>query len=375
MSVQINGDDLKFGVITDNHMAGGTYNNITIPVENIIGGGPTGPTGATGAASTGPTGSVGATGVTGATGRTGTTGPTGSTGPTDYWVTDLTGGIHVPDQIVVGDGSWAEAGASKRYILFKGTDRSGLRITTSNYSNGTKIYIANRLTGAGVDYIILYDANLVSLGAPLFPGDYYVTITNNADIRGFNCTQMYIGIGNTGPTGPTGATGATGAAGSVGATGVTGANSTVAGPTGPTGVTGPTGESGIVALAANANTVPQWFKFTKTYTDLMVGASGHLNSYVLTTLPAGSIVHATKVCHTIQFSGGTISAYNLAMGSASVDGVNAVDNIAAVHIVSGGATADQVSTLNLVLSVQTSGDDIVNATSGSVDAWALISAA
>ena len=59
MSVKINGTDLKNGIITDAHMAGGTYENIHIPLANVIGGG--------------------------GTGGTGTTGPTGATGPGIIW--------------------------------------------------------------------------------------------------------------------------------------------------------------------------------------------------------------------------------------------------------------------------------------------------
>ena len=53
MSVKITGIDLADGIITDAHMAGGTYENILIPNEHVIGGG------AGGTGSTGPTGATG----------------------------------------------------------------------------------------------------------------------------------------------------------------------------------------------------------------------------------------------------------------------------------------------------------------------------
>ena len=82
MSVKINGTDLKNGIITDAHMAGGTYENIIIPAAHVSGGG------------------VGATGPTGGVGPTGGRGPTGSAGPTGYGAN-----IQFYDNVLVGIGA------------------------------------------------------------------------------------------------------------------------------------------------------------------------------------------------------------------------------------------------------------------------------
>ena len=58
--------------------------------------------------------------------------------------------------------------------------------------------------------------------------------------------------------------------------------------------------------------VPRWIKVTKTYTDL--AAASLTNNIEVYSLPAGNVIHATKLKHSASFTGGTIASYTLSVG-------------------------------------------------------------
>jgi len=203
MPVQLKGSDIEDLTITNADMSTGTYTNIFLPVENIIGGGATGPTG--------PQGPVGMSFTIVATKPT----------ALDF-VNDTTGFGAIPGQF-------------------------GMVVSDPGDPDNARLYLWN---GANWTYVVDM-SGLTGIAGPTGPqGPTGATSTVP---------------GPTGPQGPTGATstvqGPTGPSGPQGDTGPTGATSTVEGPqgiqgvTGPTGPIGPEGGSGVMIITNFDHTV------------------------------------------------------------------------------------------------------------------------
>jgi hypothetical protein len=136
---------------------------------------------------------------------------------------------------------------------------------------------------------------------------------------------------------------------------------------------------------------PSWIKITKTYTDFSIAASN--NTITIYTLPAGGVIIATKVKHSVVFSGGSIAAYLL-------DGIGVGGNTGKFYGTGFNMTQPVFPTTGLVssslaptnaalliesqtttsaitasVSVTGSGALLNQATQGSVDIWLLVSIA
>src|ERR1700687_2575339 len=76
----------------------------------------------------------------------------------------------------------------------------------------------------------------------------------------------------------------------------------------------------------NASNVPQWTKYTVTYTQL--AAAAFTNNVILFSLPAKSMVTNVIVKHSTPFTGGLLTAYSISVGI----GTNPVKYAAAFNV-------------------------------------------
>lgn len=163
--------------------------------------------------------------------------------------------------------------------------------------------------------------------------------------------------------------------------------------------TGPGGTGGTVTVplvatkwtnpatlpAATPAGVPQWVKVTKTFADFATAAT--TNTITVYTLPAGGIVHNTKVKHTAAFGGGAIGSYTL--NGVGVTGATTkygpflkplggapASTDGSVHYPSGQITAEnQAATTAVTATVTSTGANLNAATAGSLDVYLLVSVA
>jgi streptogramin lyase len=134
----------------------------------------------------------------------------------------------------------------------------------------------------------------------------------------------------------------------------------------------------LVALDAQAALTPFWVKQTIGHAALSAAAIG--NSVELFSLRAGGVIHAVKVKHSAAFTGGGISAYTLSVGvigdldrySPAFDVFQAPGNT--VQQVSGIiGTEDHGAAVSIRLAAISTGDNLDQATAGSVEVWTLVS--
>jgi hypothetical protein len=125
---------------------------------------------------------------------------------------------------------------------------------------------------------------------------------------------------------------------------------------------------------------PGWVKITKTYTDLSAAATS--NDIELYSLPAKASILAGIIKHTVQFSGGSISGYNVSVGvsGSSVDILNTTIVSAAVADTTftkssffGPKMYDFGAAKSIRLFATSTDDDLDAATAGSVDVYLLVS--
>jgi hypothetical protein len=123
-----------------------------------------------------------------------------------------------------------------------------------------------------------------------------------------------------------------------------------------------------------------WTKYTVTYLDLAAAAT--TNDVDLFTLPAGGVIHGVKIKHSTAFSGGAISAFTVSVGitgtlakyASAFDVFQAVGNTAQ-QISSTVGTENHGASTSIKIAATSTGANIDQATSGSVDVWAMWSVA
>lgn len=135
----------------------------------------------------------------------------------------------------------------------------------------------------------------------------------------------------------------------------------------------------VAAISSTSSYIPQWTKYTKTYSDL--SAAANTNSITLLTLPIKGVIHGIAIKHSAAFTGGAIASYAVAVGisgdttkfatwfnvfQAPGNQVGQASNVG-VGIENFGATT------TVLLSATSVGGLLNAATAGSVDVWVLSS--
>lgn len=119
---------------------------------------------------------------------------------------------------------------------------------------------------------------------------------------------------------------------------------------------------------------PTWTKYTVSYTDLSNAAT--TSTYTLFSLEAKGRIHEVVAKHSTSFSGGSISAYTIEVGPSgdSDKYLKTFDVFQAT-----GPDKDHVnpgiesftSSTNIIVTALSTGDNLDQATQGSVDIWVL----
>ena len=73
-----------------------------------------------------------------------------------------------------------------------------------------------------------------------------------------------------------------------------------------------------LTAGSQAPVVPAWIKVTKTFADFAAAATS--NTITLFTLPAKGLIHEVFAKHTVQFGGGSLTAYTMRVGVPGNDG-------------------------------------------------------
>lgn len=122
----------------------------------------------------------------------------------------------------------------------------------------------------------------------------------------------------------------------------------------------------------------QWTKYTKSYTDFSTAATS--NEISLATLAAATVVHGVMIKHSTAFSGGSITSFEVSVGP-SGDATKYVDSFDVDQTVASSAflsaqmqeIEDFAATSVLAVQAVSVGDDLDQASAGSVDIWVLSS--
>lgn len=125
---------------------------------------------------------------------------------------------------------------------------------------------------------------------------------------------------------------------------------------------------------------PRWVKATRTYAQLAAAAT--TNDVEVYSLPAGGVIHAVKIKHSVAFSGGSISAYTVSVGITGnltkyASAFNVFQAVAdtTFQLSSSFGSEDHGAATSIRLAATATGDDLDQATQGSVDVWILVSEA
>lgn len=141
-----------------------------------------------------------------------------------------------------------------------------------------------------------------------------------------------------------------------------------------------TGSSGTNPAAIG--NVPQWVKVGAALGFGAFSTAGTSNAITLFTLPAGGVIHATKIKASTAFGGGAISAYTLSIGpsgnatkyASAFDVFQAVSNTAFQLSSVTGSENNGAGTIIQVTATSTTAN-LNAATAGVVDVFALLSIA
>lgn len=136
-----------------------------------------------------------------------------------------------------------------------------------------------------------------------------------------------------------------------------------------------TNQTNIISLQSAA---VQWTKYTQAYTDFSTAATSVELS--LATLSAAEVVHGVVIKHSTAFSGGSITSYEVSVGP-SGDATKYVDSFDVDQTVASSAflnttlmeIEDFAATSILAVQAVTVGDNLDQASAGSVDIWVLSS--
>lgn len=128
-------------------------------------------------------------------------------------------------------------------------------------------------------------------------------------------------------------------------------------------------------------TIPRWRKYTVDFSDVAVGSTSEQE--VLFTLPAGGVVHAVKIKHSIAFEGTGITAVTASVGTtgdsdkfaAAFDVLQSVSDTALELTETPSAETHDSGGQSVVAEIVTTGADLNVLTAGSVDIYVLWSVA
>jgi hypothetical protein len=125
-----------------------------------------------------------------------------------------------------------------------------------------------------------------------------------------------------------------------------------------------------------ANGLPTWHKYTKAYTDFSTAAL--TNNIDLFTLPAGGVIQAVKLKHSVAFTGGAISSYTISVGITGtlakyLAAFNVFPAVTATNHSHGNTIGGESHTASTVIKAAATsvGANLSAATAGSVDIWVL----
>lgn len=136
----------------------------------------------------------------------------------------------------------------------------------------------------------------------------------------------------------------------------------------------------VGTLTSTAGSLLNWTKITKSYLDFSVAA--HSKELTIYTLPAGGIVLATKIKHTIQFSGGGATYVGLTIGKTGanqpvydpgviVSSVVADDELAYTSV----QKAENHAATTAIIATLASDVNLNTLAAGSVTIWLLLATA
>jgi hypothetical protein len=121
---------------------------------------------------------------------------------------------------------------------------------------------------------------------------------------------------------------------------------------------------------------PYWRKYTKVFTDFATAAT--TNSIDLFSLPAGAVILAVKLKHSVPFTGGALSAYTISVGiTGTLAKYLAAQNVfAAVSPTNYGLGAtiggeSHTASTPIKATATSTGGNLSVATAGIVDVWVL----
>jgi hypothetical protein len=121
-----------------------------------------------------------------------------------------------------------------------------------------------------------------------------------------------------------------------------------------------------------------WQRFTVAESAFTAAATSE--SITLFTLGAGEVIHAVKIKHSTAFSGGTLTAFTVEVGISgdTTKYASAFDVFQAVadttfQLSDGLFSENHGSTTTVQITARSTGDDVADATAGSVDVWVLTS--
>lgn len=128
--------------------------------------------------------------------------------------------------------------------------------------------------------------------------------------------------------------------------------------------------------------VPVWVKVGVALSHVAFQTAGTTNSINLFLLPAGGVIHATKIKHSTAFAGTAITAYTISIGisgtvakyGSAFDVFQAVSNTAFQVSAVTGSENNGAGTQILATATST-GANLSASTAGVVDIWALLSKA
>lgn len=111
-------------------------------------------------------------------------------------------------------------------------------------------------------------------------------------------------------------------------------------------------------------------------------AAATTNSIQIFSLPAAAIIHGIKIQHTAAFSGGSISAYTIAVGDsvtptlyASAFNVHQAPGASVYQLSSDFGGESMVAATSIYATATSTGANLSAATAGAVSIWALLSVA
>jgi hypothetical protein len=125
---------------------------------------------------------------------------------------------------------------------------------------------------------------------------------------------------------------------------------------------------------------PTWVKATRTHLDFQAASMAH--DIELFSLPAGGVIHAVKLKHSVAFAGTGISDYDISIGIAGdldkyapafdVDNAPGDSNFSLSSIL---GSENHAAPTSIRIEADSAGANLDQSTAGSIDCWVLVSVA